>query len=124
MHLLFADNTACLRNSWTQVLFYSSCSFVSLSLPAGVSRNLVLKFKDDTIDDSIELTQLLQSSSAISSRLDLSLRTLEGDHIRPMAPVSQQLAQRCGGGRVAAGLRNCQRMLGSRLQAGCLDGCP
>jgi hypothetical protein len=50
----------------------------------------VLKFKDDTIDDSIELTQLLQSSAAISSRLDLSLRTLEGDHIRPMAQVSQQ----------------------------------
>jgi hypothetical protein len=57
---------------------------------AGVSRNLVLRFKDDTIDDSIELAQLLQSSAAISSRLDLSLRTLEGDHIRPMAPVSSQ----------------------------------
>jgi hypothetical protein len=58
-----------------------------LVLLAGVSRNLVLKFKDDTIDDSIELAQLLQSSSAISSRLDLSLRTLDGDHIRPMAQV-------------------------------------
>jgi hypothetical protein len=55
--------------------------------PAGVERNLVLKFKDDTIDDSIELAQLLQSSSAISSMLDLSLRTLDGDHIRPMAQV-------------------------------------
>ncbi|WIA35548.1 hypothetical protein OEZ86_003973 [Tetradesmus obliquus] len=51
----------------------------------GVSRNLILKFKDDSIDDSIELAQLLQGSAAISSRLDLSLRTLEGDHIRPMA---------------------------------------
>eukprot|EP00882_Tetradesmus_deserticola_P008713 GHRQ01009189.1.p1 GENE.GHRQ01009189.1~~GHRQ01009189.1.p1 ORF type:complete len:196 (+),score=75.78 GHRQ01009189.1:302-889(+) len=49
-----------------------------------VSRNLILKFKDDTIDDSMELTQLLQSSAAISSCLDLSLRTLDGDHVRPM----------------------------------------
>uniref|UniRef100_A0A383W0Y9 Uncharacterized protein n=1 Tax=Tetradesmus obliquus TaxID=3088 RepID=A0A383W0Y9_TETOB len=56
-----------------------------LLLPPGVSRNLILKFKDDSIDDSIELAQLLQGSAAISSRLDLSLRTLDGDHIRPMA---------------------------------------
>lgn len=49
-----------------------------------IQRNLVLRFKDDTIDDSLQLTQLLQNSSAISSSLDLSLRTLDGSHIRPM----------------------------------------
>lgn len=58
---------------------------------AAVTRNLVLRFKDDKIDDSIELAQLLQSSSAISSNLDLSLRTLDGDHIRPMSPAFADL---------------------------------
>lgn len=31
------------------------------AVPAAIQRNLVLRFKDDTIDDSLELTQLLQN---------------------------------------------------------------
>lgn len=55
--------------------------------PAAVQRNLVIRFKDDSIDGSIELAQLLQSSSAIQTTLDLSLRTLDGDHVRPLGQV-------------------------------------
>lgn len=31
------------------------------AVPAAIQRNLVLRFKDDTIDDSLQLTQLLQN---------------------------------------------------------------
>lgn len=31
------------------------------SVPAAIQRNLILRFKDDTIDDSLQLTQLLQN---------------------------------------------------------------
>jgi hypothetical protein len=44
-----------------------------------VSKNLLLRFKDDTIDETIELASLLQGSSAISSSLDVTLRTLPGE---------------------------------------------
>eukprot|EP00775_Hariotina_reticulata_P008585 gene8585-8767_t len=50
-----------------------------------IQRNFIIKFRDDTIDDSIDLAQLLQNSSAISQQLDLCLKTLDGDHVRPMA---------------------------------------
>jgi hypothetical protein len=52
-----------------------------------IQMNFIIKFRDDTIDDSIELAQLLQNSSAISHQLDLCLKTLDGDHVRPMAQV-------------------------------------
>eukprot|EP00879_Flechtneria_rotunda_P031205 GHRR01034067.1.p1 GENE.GHRR01034067.1~~GHRR01034067.1.p1 ORF type:complete len:201 (+),score=82.87 GHRR01034067.1:275-877(+) len=57
----------------------------------GVKRNLILRFKDDSIDDSIALTTLLQSSSAIRDSLDLSLRTLDGDHVTPLAQAIPDL---------------------------------
>ena len=44
-----------------------------------MNRNLLLRFKDDTIDETIELAALLQNSAAISSSLDVSLRTLPGE---------------------------------------------
>jgi hypothetical protein len=49
-----------------------------------VSRNLLLHFKDDSIDESNTLAQLLQSSPALVEVLDLAVRTLPGDHLRPM----------------------------------------
>ncbi|GBF91540.1 hypothetical protein Rsub_04280 [Raphidocelis subcapitata] len=49
-----------------------------------VRRNLLLRFKDDAIDETLPLAVLLQSSSAMASSLDVSVRTLPGDHIRPM----------------------------------------
>ncbi|XP_022152399.1 uncharacterized protein LOC111020134 [Momordica charantia] len=50
----------------------------------GISRNLLVKFKDDTIDETPILAQLLSSESAISSMLDMSTRSLPGDHGLPL----------------------------------------
>ncbi|XP_020591533.1 uncharacterized protein LOC110032294 [Phalaenopsis equestris] len=53
----------------------------------GVSRNLLIQFKDDTIDETPMLAKLLSSESAISSQLDLSIRSLPGDHGLPLQQV-------------------------------------
>ncbi|KMZ74791.1 hypothetical protein ZOSMA_122G00590 [Zostera marina] len=53
----------------------------------GVSRNLLIKFKDDTIDDTPTLAQILSSEAAISSQLDMAIRALPGDHSLPLQQV-------------------------------------
>ncbi|KAK1259481.1 hypothetical protein QJS04_geneDACA021485 [Acorus gramineus] len=53
----------------------------------GVSRNLLVKFKDDAIDETPTLAQVLSSESAISSQLDMSIRSLPGDHGLPLQQV-------------------------------------
>ncbi|KAK3228968.1 hypothetical protein Dsin_000849 [Dipteronia sinensis] len=50
----------------------------------GISRNLLIKFKDDAIDETSTLAQVLSSESAISSMLDMSIRFLPGDHGLPL----------------------------------------
>ncbi|KAI3698595.1 hypothetical protein L2E82_42252 [Cichorium intybus] len=50
----------------------------------GISRNLLIKFKDDTIDETSTLAQVLSSECAISSVLDMSIRSLPGDHGLPL----------------------------------------
>ncbi|KAL6188343.1 hypothetical protein ACLB2K_039736 [Fragaria x ananassa] len=50
----------------------------------GISRNLLVRFKDDTIDETSILAQVLSSDSAISSMLDMSTRLLPGDHALPL----------------------------------------
>ncbi|CAN1266272.1 hypothetical protein LINPERPRIM_LOCUS12488 [Linum perenne] len=50
----------------------------------GVSRNLLVKFKDDSIDETFSLAQVLSSESAISSMIDMSIRSLPGDHGLPL----------------------------------------
>ncbi|CAN0903717.1 hypothetical protein LINGRAHAP2_LOCUS22709 [Linum grandiflorum] len=50
----------------------------------GVSRNLLVKFKDDSIDETFSLAQVLSSESAVSSMIDLSIRSLPGDHGLPL----------------------------------------
>lgn len=54
----------------------------------GISRNLLIRFKDDTIDETPALAQVLGSGSAISSMLDMSIRLLPGDHGLPLQQVS------------------------------------
>ncbi len=49
-----------------------------------VPRNLLMRFKDDSIDDSNSLAQLLQSSPSLGEVLDLSVRTLPGGHLNLM----------------------------------------
>ena len=50
----------------------------------GVNRNMLIKFREDSIDETPELAQLLQTKSAISGTLDLTVKTLGGDHVRPL----------------------------------------
>ncbi|WCJ42260.1 hypothetical protein M5689_023080 [Euphorbia peplus] len=50
----------------------------------GISRNLLIKFQDDTIDETPRLAQVLSSEAAISSMLDMSIRKLPGDHGLPL----------------------------------------
>jgi hypothetical protein len=50
----------------------------------GVKRNLLLRFRDDSIDETSQLAATLTDSSAISETLDLSVRSLSGDHVRPL----------------------------------------
>ena len=56
-----------------------------------VNRNLLLRFQDDSIDETIELASLLQSSSAISSRLDVTVRTLPGEQLWFVACILTQV---------------------------------
>ncbi|XP_078432513.1 gut esterase (DUF1350) [Wolffia australiana] len=53
----------------------------------GVSRNLLVRFKEDNIDETGTLAQVLSSESAVSSQLDMSIRTFPGDHAFPLQQV-------------------------------------
>ncbi|XP_039011236.1 uncharacterized protein LOC120140317 [Hibiscus syriacus] len=53
----------------------------------GVSRNLLIKFNDDSIDETPNLAKVLSSESAISSMLDMSIRLLAGNHGLPLQQV-------------------------------------
>ncbi|XP_068645362.1 uncharacterized protein [Aristolochia californica] len=53
----------------------------------GISRNLLVKFKDDVIDETQTLAQVLTTDSAICSTLDMSIRMLPGDHGLPLQQV-------------------------------------
>ena len=61
-----------------------------------VGRNLLLRFVDDEIDETPALASVLQSSAAGAS-LELTLKALPGDHVRPLqqdlAKISPDLAR-------------------------------
>lgn len=61
-----------------------------------VGRNLLLRFADDTIDETPALASVLQSSAAASA-LELTLKSLPGDHVRPLqqdlSKISPDLAK-------------------------------
>ena len=50
----------------------------------GTSKNFLIRFRADELDETPFLTNLLQNESAISPALDLTVRTLPGDHTRPL----------------------------------------
>ena len=59
----------------------------------GVGRNLLLRFRDDSIDETAALAQALQSDgAAVAPVLDLAVRVLPGDHARPLAATAAALA--------------------------------
>ena len=49
-----------------------------------VQRNCLIKFRDDSIDETPTLANMLTNDSAISSRMDLAVKTIAGDHLRPL----------------------------------------
>lgn len=49
---------------------------------AGVTRNLVIQFQNDGIDESPRLQEMLQANSAAAPQL--AYRVLPGDHTRPL----------------------------------------
>ncbi|CAK9873846.1 unnamed protein product [Sphagnum jensenii] len=53
----------------------------------GIGENLLIKFKDDQIDETLRLAQTLSSNSAVSGFLDMSVRVLPGDHARTLLQV-------------------------------------
>ncbi|CAI5491798.1 unnamed protein product, partial [Closterium sp. Naga37s-1] len=59
----------------------------------GVRRNLLVRFKDDTIDETADLADTLAAGSAVSACLDLAMRTLPGDHVRPLRQVVPEIPQ-------------------------------
>ncbi|GIL57885.1 hypothetical protein Vafri_13100 [Volvox africanus] len=67
----------------------------------GIARNMLLRFKDDNMDETNNLVQLLQGSSAVGEMLDLTVRTLPGDHMRPMQQAFVDLPPEVA--RLAAG---------------------
>ncbi|CAM6055601.1 unnamed protein product [Sphagnum tenellum] len=53
----------------------------------GIGENLLIKFKEDQIDETPRLAQTLSSNSAVSGFLDMSVRVLPGDHARLLLQV-------------------------------------
>jgi hypothetical protein len=68
--------------------YWSLFFFLQIKSYYGVSRNLLIKFKDDVIDETPTLAQVLGSEAAISSMLDMSIRLLPGDHGLPLQQVT------------------------------------
>lgn len=48
-------------------------------------RNMLVKFKSDSIDETTDLASMLSSNPPLLGSLDLSLKVLPGDHHRPLA---------------------------------------
>lgn len=48
-----------------------------------MSRNLLVRFSEDTLDQTPVLADVLQNGAA-AGFLDMTIRTLPGDHVRPM----------------------------------------
>eukprot|EP00891_Asterochloris_glomerata_P001003 jgi/Astpho2/1003/e_gw1.00016.119.1_t len=83
----------------------------------GVSRNLLVRFVSDQIDETPQLASMLQTStvatSSTSSSLSLTVRNLPGDHVRPLRqafrdlpPELAQVATQAVFGNSSAGSNN------------------
>jgi hypothetical protein len=65
----------------------SNAFCVQIKTYYGIGQNLLIKFKDDQIDETPRLAQALSSNSAVSGFLDMSVRVLPGDHACPLLQV-------------------------------------
>lgn len=62
------------RENWHSFEIIVNSSMV----PAGISRNLLIQFEDDQIDETATLATTLNTGSAISLDLDLTVKVLPG----------------------------------------------
>ncbi|CAG9464447.1 unnamed protein product [Pedinophyceae sp. YPF-701] len=51
----------------------------------GIPKNLLVRFKNDSIDETADLSSLLSNSSGISEVLNMTVKVLPGGHERPLA---------------------------------------
>lgn len=57
-------------------------------------RNLLVRFRDDGIDETAELADTLTGpTSAVAGNVDLAIRTLPGDHVRPLKQMVPEIPQ-------------------------------
>ena len=77
---------------------------------SGVPRNLLIRFASDTIDETEVLRGVLSTGSAVSASLDLTLRELPGDHVRPLQQVTAHFWVWGVGFRVGGLIRQCLRL--------------
>jgi hypothetical protein len=61
----------------------------------GVGRNLLVQFDRDSIDETPELAQTLGDGAACTPFLDMQVRTLTGDHARPLQQVRGSRGTHC-----------------------------
>jgi hypothetical protein len=91
-----------------------------------VRRNLLLRFKGDSLDESASLNALLTEARA--QGLDVDMRSLEGGHIRPLqqaiVDLPSPLARAANQAAAASG-----NLLGEQIgwraavqRPGCIDG--
>lgn len=59
----------------------------------GVRRNLLIRFESDAIDETPELGVLLNRDAAQSASMAVAVRTLPGDHARPLQQLVPELPQ-------------------------------
>lgn len=59
----------------------------------GVRRNLLIRFETDAIDETPELAVLLNRDAAQSKNMSVAVRTLPGDHARPLQQLIPELPQ-------------------------------
>lgn len=50
-----------------------------------VPRNLLIRFRSDSIDETSELSSMLANNSAVESYLDMTIKVMSGGHGRPLA---------------------------------------
>lgn len=58
-------------------------SLIGPGCAAGVPRNLLVRFMNDSLDETMELDAMMQDSAGPSRLVDVTVRTLPGDHARP-----------------------------------------
>lgn len=72
-----------------------------------VNRNMLIKFRSDAIDETAELTSMLSNSSAVSDSIDMTVKVMSGDHLRPLSQTPVEIPSQLA----AAGSKGAELMI-------------